>query len=79
MGTDRVMHSRMAVPSQPNMSHHFQLQHLATKRDAKVPEDAAINLKLLGRLGHNAVGKKHYCLSQCFFFSPNCGYEKTER
>lgn len=53
-------------PAKHDLSHRFQLQHLAMTRDAKEPEDAAINLKLLGRLGHNAVGKKHYCLSQCF-------------
>lgn len=50
-------------PSQPNgIIQHFQLQHLLMTGDIKEPEDAAINLNLLGRLGHNSIGKEH-CIS----------------
>lgn len=66
MGVDRVLdpkphirRQQKAFPAKHSIIQHFQLQHLPTTRDIKEPEDAAINLNLLGRLGHNSVGKEH--------------------
>lgn len=70
MGVDRVLldpkphirRQQKTFPAKHGIIQHFQLQHLPTTPDIKEPEDAAINLNLLGRLGHNSVGKEH-CIS----------------
>lgn len=71
MGVDRelldpkphIRRQQNTFPAKYTIIHHFQLQHLLTTRGIKEPEDAALSLNLLGRLGHNSVGKEHYCIS----------------
>lgn len=41
--------------AEQDMLQRFQLQHLPTTRDIKEPEDAAVDLNFLGRLGRGTL------------------------
>lgn len=68
-----VRRQQKTFPAKRGIIQQFHLQHLPTPWDIEEPEDAAMNLNLLGRLGH----KVKSTIAVLRRVSSN-GYEKTD-